>query len=195
VPKPPALVSPLLASAMSHPTRVHALAILYERAASPREIAAELDEPVNNVTYHVKQLVELGCIELVETRPAHGGRVVEHFYRAIQRLYFDDEDWERLGTSERRTVDTAILRMISDDVNQAVAHGTFSDPDDNHLSRTPITVDREGWEEIKDILGTALNELIAVSDKVASRAAPSEETVQAMVGILHFRSAPSPKRR
>lgn len=178
---------------MSHPTRVHALTVLLDRVASPRELAAELGEPINNVTYHIKQLVDLGCVELVEKKPAQGGRVVEHFYRGIERTYFDESDWELLDGSEKQLVETAIVSMISEDVTQAIVARTFSDPNDNHLSRTPLIVDQEGWSEIKAILGRALDELLEVPLRVAERGAPREETMPVKVEILQFRS-PTPKR-
>ncbi len=81
----PEFISPQLAAAMSHPTRVRAMCILYERTASPRQIAAEIDEALNNVTYHVNQLRELGCLELVRTEADRGGRVLERCDRSIQR--------------------------------------------------------------------------------------------------------------
>src|SRR6476661_9778788 len=93
----PPLVSPQLAAALAHPTRAHALTVLSQRPASPRELAEELGVPTRHVAYHVKRLGELGCVELAEARQAGGGRVVEHIYRATQRSYFDADAWERLS--------------------------------------------------------------------------------------------------
>ena len=45
----PTLLSDRTTAAVSHPTRLHAMIVLWEREASPREIAAELGEPLNNV--------------------------------------------------------------------------------------------------------------------------------------------------
>src|SRR5882757_8610160 len=44
-------VSPQLAAALSHPTRVGMMSVLVDGPASPREMAAAIDEPLNNVTY------------------------------------------------------------------------------------------------------------------------------------------------
>src|SRR4051794_36590687 len=82
-------VSPQLAAALAHPTRVGIMSVLVEGPASPRLLAEAIDEPLNNVTYHVKQLRDLGCIELDRTEQRAGGRVIERFYRASQRAYFD----------------------------------------------------------------------------------------------------------
>ena len=95
-------VSPQLAAAMSHPTRVHAMCLLIERTASPREIAEEIDEPLNNVTYHVNQLRELGCIELVADRAGGAaGASSSTSTGPRQRAYFDEDAWD--GARPRRS--------------------------------------------------------------------------------------------
>lgn len=185
---PPSLTSPQLAAAMSHPTRGRVLTILNDRVASPREVADEIGEPLNNVAYHIKILVKLGCIELVRAKQSRGGRVVEHFYRAIEPSFFTEDDWKKIGEEEQRTVTTTIMRMISHDVNAAMVSGTFFD-DDNHLSRTPFSVDRAGWEEIKEVLADALDRLLTIKENVAARGQREDlETFPARVNIIHYRS-------
>lgn len=186
--QPPALVSHRIAAAMSHPTRVHAIGMMLNRTVSPREIAAHLDEPLNNVTYHVNQLVALGCAELVEVRPARGGRVAEHFYRATESCFFDDSSWAELGENERQNVATTIMRLISEDINIAMVAGTFYRPDDNHVSRTPMTVDAEGWEEVKELLSETLQGLLSIRDRASDRIAAGAAEIPSRVEIIHFRS-------
>src|ERR1700712_557834 len=94
--KPLSLTNSRLVAAMTHPTRLRAMRVLAERAAAPRQVADDISEPINNVAYHIKILAKLGCIELVETRPAGGGRVAEHLYRASQIAAFDDDAWAQL---------------------------------------------------------------------------------------------------
>jgi len=190
----PRLLTDRMTAAVSHPTRLHAMIVLWEREASPREIAAELGEPVNNVTYHVNQLRELGWIEQVAERPARGGRVMEHFYKATRSTIFDDLDLASLRPEELRVIDMTILRAMSKDIEQAIASGTFFVHDDNQLTRIPIDVDEQGWTETKEILDRALEELLEVKETVLRRTAESgEETIPTKVEIIHFES-PRPKR-
>lgn len=191
----PTLVDARLATAMSHPTRLHAMKILFERKASPKEIAAELDQPVNNVTYHIDVLLKLGCIELVSVEPARGGRVAKHFYRTIKRAYFDAEMWEQLNENEKLDVISTLVSLISQDINEAMATGTFYDPDDNHISRTPLVVDLLGWKEITTILNRASEEVLGVEEAVAARIGDDEtEAMHVKVEIIQFRS-PAPKSK
>lgn len=72
-----------IAKALAHPLRATLLQLLAEGQASPNELANKIDEPLTNVSYHVRQLFELGLLELVDQRPARGA--LEHFYRARVR--------------------------------------------------------------------------------------------------------------
>jgi DNA-binding transcriptional ArsR family regulator len=185
-------ISPQLAAAMSHPTRVHAMGVLTERDASPRELAEEIGEPLNNVTYHVNQLRELGCIELVRTERAGGGRVLEHFYRTTQRPYFDEDAWEVLSANERLGVIWSIAQMISKDITAAITSGTFFAEDDKHITRSPMKVDQAGWLEISEVLNRTTKELIEIEGRVADRTAAGEPApIDAKVEIIQFRSPPS----
>ena len=64
---------------------------LNEGVASPNEMAKEFEESLPLVSYHVRILRELDCIELVRTTPRRGA--IEHHYRALTRPFLDDADW------------------------------------------------------------------------------------------------------
>jgi DNA-binding transcriptional ArsR family regulator len=192
----PDLVSPRLAAAMSHPTRVRVMSVLTERVASPREIATKIGEPLNNVTYHVNQLRDLGCIELVRAEPVRGGRVTEHFYRSCRRAYFDETAWDTLTETERYGVITAILKMISADIATAMTAGTFLQDGDAHASRSVLHLDDEGWGEVIKVIERATNDLFDVEERVATRAAEGKPTpIHAKLDILQYRMPPRPAER
>lgn len=186
-------VSPQLAAALSHPTRVSVMSILVEGPASPRQLAAEIGEPLNNVTYHVKQLRDLGCIELDRTEPRAGGRVIERFYRARQRAYFDDDAWAVLGDRERLGVIWSIVRLMSKDLATAMSSGTFFEDYDTHITRSPMTVDKEGWGEIAELLNRTTKELFEIEKRVDGRCADgADASIHTKVQMLQFRS-PEPR--
>jgi DNA-binding transcriptional ArsR family regulator len=66
--------------AAGHPLRSEILGILEQGERSPSEIAAELGEPISNVSYHVRQLLQQDAVEATGTRPVRGA--LEHFYRS-----------------------------------------------------------------------------------------------------------------
>jgi len=188
-------VSPQLAAALSHPTRVALMGVLVEGPVSPREMAVAIDEPLNNVTYHVKQLRDLGCIELDRVERRAGGRVFERFYRASQRAYFDDDAWEVLDDKERLGVLWSIVRLMSKDITTALTAGTFFGEDyDIHLTRSPMTVDQDGWDEIAALVNRSTKELFEIEKRVEARQAEggAEPEIHTKVQMLQFRS-PGPR--
>jgi DNA-binding transcriptional ArsR family regulator len=190
--RPPSLTNPRLATALSHPTRLRAMRVISERVATPREIAAEIDEPINNVAYHIKVLKKLECIELVQVKQARGGRVAEHFYKATQRPYWDPAAWEKLDEADRLDVTSAIMQQISEDIAIAMSNGTFNDPDSNHISRSPMVVDKDGWGEIVALLKETMEGLMAIQGRVDERRGDTEEALHTKIEIIQFRS-PAPR--
>jgi DNA-binding transcriptional ArsR family regulator len=180
-----------MAKALAHPLRVQLLSLLNEGVASPNELAKKLDEPLTNVSYHVRMLHDLGCIELVETEPRRGA--LEHYYRAIMRPFFGDREWARLPTETRRAVlDTEIKRVIRD-VRTAAA-GTGLDHPKVHVSWTPLELDREGMDEVASLLVGVLEELVQIQARATGRQAEKggkkkSEALSTEVAMLHFERA------
>jgi predicted ArsR family transcriptional regulator len=78
----PVSIDQCLAKALSHSLRAEALALIGEGTNSPKLIAEKLGLDLRNVAYHVRVLRNLGCIELVATRPRRG--VTEHVYQLTE---------------------------------------------------------------------------------------------------------------
>ena len=111
-------LDPRIAKALSHPMRAQILGILDERVASPNEIAEMIDERLPNVSYHVRALLDLGCIELVDTAQRRGA--IEHYYKAVVRPFFTDRDWKRLPRSGRQAISDVALKVVWEDVAAAM---------------------------------------------------------------------------
>src|ERR1700712_3210106 len=142
--KAPPITSPQLAKASAHPIRVKLMAALTMKTASPRVLADEIEEKLNLVSYHLEQLKKLGCVELVDTVSAAGGRVAEHLYRGVQRPYMSIEAWDGLTDLAKHRWVVTTMRLVTEDIERAMNQGTFLDPDDNHISRSPMVVDVKG---------------------------------------------------
>ncbi len=178
-----------LVRALGHPLRARALAIFNERTCSPKEIANELDVPVNKLSYHVNVLKRCECIELVSTAQRRGA--TEHYYRGTTRSFFNDEIWDQLSPAAKGGISIAGLKMTVDAAQAAVAAGTFDARADRHLSCTPVVVDEEGWREAADVLNSALERVIEIQAESAQRLASEKtEGIPATVAMLGFESAP-----
>ncbi len=162
-----------LAKALAHPLRVQLLAALNEGVASPNELAKRLEEPLTNVSYHVRMLHDLGCIELVQTEPRRGA--LEHYYRAIVRPFFGERDWKRLPKNARGSISDAVLQLVWDDAADAIKSGLFDEREDRHLSRSVLAIDEQGWEDLHDLLAETLDRAMQIQADSASRASKQED--------------------
>jgi predicted ArsR family transcriptional regulator len=180
----PKLVDERLVAAFSHETRAHAMGVLAVRPASTKELATELRQSVSAVWYHVNKLLELGCIELVESKKRRGA--MEHFYRATVPHFFDDEAWASIPKKNRLAVTMGILRLISGDLDEAVKADALT-ADDNHLSRSLLNLDRQGWTEAAVLLNETLEHLLEIREHATLRMAESgERSLRASVSIMQF---------
>lgn len=155
-----------LVRAIGHPLRLRLLTIFNERVASPSDLAAELGEPIGNVSYHTRILARLDCVELVKTKQVRGA--VEHYYRAVVRPVFSDDDWAELPLSIRKSLAGAVLTEIADDVGASASEGGF-DRDEVHLSRTPLTLDQQGWQEVNGLLQEVGDQALEIQAQSAAR--------------------------
>ncbi len=174
-----------LAKALAHPLRVRILTSLNRGISSPNQLAQELDEPLGNVSYHVKTLLEYDCVELVKTEPRRGA--VEHFYRATERAFFSDADWAKIPASARKGIDGVILEAIGQDATQAMIEGTIDKRTDTHISRTPLVLDEAGWDELTKILKDTLESAMKIGEESASRLAKDKaEGIPTSLSLLRF---------
>jgi len=196
---PEATLDQRLAKALSHPLRMQLLTLLNQRVASPVELASELGARLGNVSYHVRILLDLGCIELVSTTPRRGA--LEHHYRALQRPILGAEDWAEIPLSVRREIADGLLTQIAKDIGVAGKRGGF-DRSDVHLTRTPLVLDEEGWEEVgermQDVLDRALEIQAESAERVIQRHAqgdPAADTFAANLVMLLFEQPPPQRKR
>lgn len=131
--------------AISHPLRIRILAMLEDEAASPKVLAGKLEQPLGTIAYHVRTLVSLGLLELVEARPRRGA--MEHYYRARQHPRFSDTAWDGLDIVAKQRVLGSVLSEAHEQAMRAAAGGGF-DAADAHFTRTPLQLDSEGWTKL-----------------------------------------------
>lgn len=174
-----------LVKALAHPLRVEILTILNERMASPNELSKELEEGLSQVSYHVKVLKDFECIEMVKTEPRRGA--VEHYYRATERSFIPDSEWQSLPDSIKPGVTWSAFKMIIEDVVGAIKGGSFNARDDVHMSCTPGVVDEQGWDESVDLVNQTLEQIMNIHAASAKRLAKSgEEGVPATAVLMNF---------
>jgi DNA-binding transcriptional ArsR family regulator len=176
-----------LIKALGHPLRQRILNELNRRTASPTELADALDEPLGNVSYHVKILAECDAIELVSTTQVRGA--VEHFYRAIALPRLDEVQWTQLPAEARRALSNQTLAQIWQHVLEANKDGGFEDPR-AHIVWAPLELDDDGFGQMVSALEELLDRALAIQAKSRQRLSklPEEErrSYWTELDLLHY---------
>jgi DNA-binding transcriptional ArsR family regulator len=181
-------VDQALVTALGHPVRVEILEVLNEREASPRQLEDILGQPLGNLSYHTKVLLECGCVELVRTAQRRGA--LEHFFRAVPRSFVGHQDLRKVPRSLRTNVTAMSLQSFIDAAVAAIKAGKIDDREDTILNWMVIGVDELGRAQALDVARAALKQLEAIHDQSRERAAASEKPLTPMVvGLAGFEAA------
>jgi DNA-binding transcriptional ArsR family regulator len=158
--------------ALSHPLRVRMLTLLNQKVASPSELADELDEPLGNVSYHMRFLADLKMVKLVRTEPRRGA--VEHYYEALEPPLISDDDWAQLPVALRRSLSDSTLGEIARDLKGAGEAGSF-DRENMHVNRVALTLDDQAWDELSALLSDVLERARDIQDQSNKRREKADE--------------------
>jgi DNA-binding transcriptional ArsR family regulator len=181
------LSDPRIVRALAHPVRLRILSILEERVASPKEIAREIGAPLTHVSYHVRQLAQLGLIKLDRTTPRRGA--VEHHYRMDASPSISDDAWRKAPAIAKEALIGVSLELLSTQVNAAAAEEGFSRVD-SHLARLPLELDEEGWVEASKAIAALVDELERIQADAKERARGThDEPISTMVVLMQFEAA------
>jgi DNA-binding transcriptional ArsR family regulator len=156
-----------LAAIVSHPLRRRIWYAMTEHPISPRELADELRQPVNDVAYHVRKLRDMGIIELVGTRPVRGA--TQHFYRAVQRPHLSNEEVEALADGDSIANATNILQLEFADAASSLEAGKLVERPEHFIFRLSVGLDEEGWQEYHEILAEAAERLYEAEARCVDR--------------------------
>jgi DNA-binding transcriptional ArsR family regulator len=181
------ITDPSLAKALAHPLRTRILAALEGRTASPSELAGELDAPLGVVSYHVRRLVTLGFLRLVKREPRRGA--VEHYYTATSRPRITNAAWDQLPAIVKHASIKAAVDQIGAYVAAGAAEGGF-DASDAHITRSPVTVDSQGWHALARELDSLLDRITKIEAASRKRLARAnhEGEQEATVVLMLFNS-------
>lgn len=176
-----------LLKAIGHPVRWRILRELTERPASPAEVAGIIGMPTQHVSYHFSVLADNGAIEFVGTKPSRGA--VKRVYRATERPWLDEAQYIQLPPAIRAALFNDTLNAIWQHVVEGARAGGFEDPK-THTSWTVLDLDREGYEDVAELLIETLERVIAIQAEAAERVSglPEEdrETERTEVAMLHY---------
>lgn len=152
--------------AISHGIRVEILCFLNEGVYSASELAELTRFPLTTVSYHLKEMLQSGSIEVARVQKVRNAD--QYFYRAIEVPIVSDEEAAALPPAVKQEYAEVILQAIL-----AESLGAFQTEKLNSDPRVRMmwswhNVDEEGrdeiadeqlasWERITGIVATATN--------------------------------------
>jgi DNA-binding transcriptional ArsR family regulator len=173
--------------ALSHPLRVRMLTLLNQKVASPSELAEELDEPLGNVSYHMRFLADLNMVKLVRTEPRRGA--VEHYYEALEPPLVSDNDWVQLPVSLRRALSDSTLGHIANDLQGAARGGGFDRPN-MRLTRSSLLLDQQAWDELSELLADVVKRTRKIQEQSNKRRKGADApAIPTALVLMQFESA------
>ncbi len=192
--------SETICNALKHPLRVRILEALNEGPRSPSQFVEEGLIPKENyntyqqalslASYHFRELEKEGCLEVIESIPRRGA--VEHVYRGLARIYFNDAEFEETPRETRQRLSRISLQGLIARADRAIREDTFDARADRHLTWLPMQLDERAWEEVIATLAATFAQLTVIREDARDRlAASGEEVIPATVAMLGFES-PSP---
>jgi hypothetical protein len=193
-----------ICSVLKHPLRVRILEVLNEGPRSPSQFVEEGLIPRENfnsyqqalslASYHFRELEKEGCLEIIESIPRRGA--VEHVYRGLARVFFNDAEFEEMPQETRRQLSRISLQGLIARTDRAIWEDTFDARVDRHLTWMTMQLDERGWNEVIATLAAAFGELTQIRHDARDRlAASGEKVVPVTVGMLGFESPPPPPLR
>jgi DNA-binding transcriptional ArsR family regulator len=181
-----------LGALVAHPLRSQCLTLLADRTASPAEISIELGENLGNVSYHIRKLWKGGAVEIVEEKPVRGA--MEHFYRAVVRPMFTDEQIAEASLEDRAVFAKQALSLLAANATSSLEEGTFVQRPDYYITRVPMRVDESGWKEMNELYEQTLERIFEIQNASADRLGKTDETGFPIVAFNTFFEMPERKK-
>jgi len=185
---------------LSHRIRQESLIILHEGEFSATDIAQMIAEDTSQVTNHLRDLYDAGCIEFVQFLGK--GNFKKAVYRAIDRPYMSREEARKMSPEERHEVAGVHLQWTFTEAVAAYRSKKMANDETCVVMSDEPCLDAEGRVELDDFLAACwdgefevLERLKSVQDiaaRAANRMAKSGEAgVTVVASLMAFERARS----
>lgn len=186
-------IDEVVAYALGHRTRVCVLTLLNEGTYTPEQIAQVIGEPANNVSHHIRELVDAGSIEVAKTEKVRNATL--HYYRAIEMPFYTDEDMAAMTPEHREVTFGLNLQCMTAEAMAALSSGKMRDPHVCMAWRW-FNVDEQGRQEMAAEHARSWARYAEIEAASTNRRIESgEDSVSMMVAHMGYeraRTAPKP---
>lgn len=179
--------------ALAHKNRVEILILLNETSYTIAEIADLVGIPANNVSNHIRRMLEDGSIEVAKVERRRGARI--HWYRLAGGIpYYSRERAEAVTEMERQVTAGLVAQSGLAEVMAALFKGNLADPK-TILSWDWYNVDARGRDDLEAETLRHLERIREIEVEALNRVAESgEETTPMLVSLFAFVRARRPRR-
>jgi AcrR family transcriptional regulator/DNA-binding transcriptional ArsR family regulator len=148
----------------AHPHEVRLLALLSQDPLSEEELAEKTSLSQTQTEAAISALEEAGLVEQAPWTEVGSPPI----YQSRWPVWATAE-WERRSQAEREGLSAEINSAMREEVDEAVAAGTFDMHTERFLVRMPLWMDQQGWEEIRDALTLSMEECMSIQQRARKR--------------------------
>jgi hypothetical protein len=150
--------------ALRHPLRLRMLVSLNEEGdGSPSDLAKRLESTTEHCSHHIKVLEEYGYVEFLHKEFVPTG--AKSIYRAIRKVEFPQEVWEKLPPAVQNQVVTGLFMSSFGDAEAALLSGTFEKHPESHASWTHLHLDQKRWNRLRKLLERTLVKALEIGEE------------------------------
>lgn len=173
--------------ALGHRIRVHILIVLNDGFQTAAKLAEIIDEPLNNVSNHLRKMLDDGSVEIAKEE--RKGNVVQYWYKAVEIPFFSREAAEAMTHLQRQMTAGAIVQSGSAEVLAGLYGGKLADPR-AILFWHWYNVDQQGREALEDESGRYLERVREIEVESTNRRADSgDDSTSILVNLAVFERA------
>jgi len=172
-------VEDAVAYAVAHRVRVEILGYLHECPRSPSELAGLMEYPLSKVEHHIKELLASHSIELARVTQVRNAN--EHFYRAVELPYFNDEEMWAMPLEVRQEIYGLILQSSMAEAQASFRAGKMSNDPRVWMAWRWFNLDAQGRNDLADELARSWARTQEIEVESTDRRAESGEEAVSMV--------------
>lgn len=161
--------------AVAHPIRIAVMSEAARRPVSAKEMAAELEEPLPKISYHVRVLADAGLLKPVRRTRRRGA--IETHYRAVTTVEISNQTLSRISPELHAAFYEAMVHGLANDLSAAIRSGG-AENDDYLYGRLHFKVGEEGRERMYALVREFYDELARLEREYDEAGPPDDEPVQ-----------------
>lgn len=158
---------------LGHRVRIEIRAALHEGPATASRLADILQEPINIIDYHLKEMLEDGSIDIAKTEKV--GNLDQHYYSVINLPFFSDKEYAVMSRVDRQTLCGIAVQAAIAEAMASLWAGKMAAEPRTFLGWDRIVLDKQAREDLADDEAASWQRKQEIEVRSANRRANSGE--------------------